>query len=406
MPDDPTSRLLTDGSEAIAPRDYRVHSLDALRGIAAVSVMYAHILYIYGTKDLWVTSAKHGNFLAFLLARTPVGIFFTGGEAVILFFILSGFVLSLPFLAGRPQSYSTFVVRRIFRIYPPYAAALFIAIAVRNAVGVEPVAGITSWLASFWQTPPTLETVAGYLAMTGYPVHTRIDFSVWSLIHEMRISLIFPLLLAATSHGRLWLRLAAFFVFSFACAWWSIHIGKWAPSVQLVVQTMLQTGSFVWFFVVGIELARHRYAIANWIASRGRIFCVALFSLAACFYGVRLIFPALGPAPESDFIVGIGAAGFVALTFGRARFDRWLTWEPFLFLGKVSYSLYLFHPIVILAFVYGLHKALSPEMILVAIAPASLLAAWAGQRFIEEPSMQLGRFSTKIRLDWPHTVKG
>jgi len=35
-----------------------------------------------------------------------------------------------------------------------------------------------------------------------------------------------------------------------------------------------------------------------------------------------------------------------------------------------------------------------------------MLAAWAGQRFIEEPSIKLGRFSTKMRLDWPHTVKG
>jgi peptidoglycan/LPS O-acetylase OafA/YrhL len=376
------------------PKDYRIHSLDALRGIAAVCVMYAHILYIYGTKDVWIAASGRGNFAAFLLARTPVGIFFTGGEAVILFFILSGFVLSLPFLAGHPQSYRTFAIRRICRIYPPYMAALFIAMIVRSVVVVEPIPGTTPWVAAFWSAPVTLRTVAGYLAMTDFPSHTRIDFVVWSLIHEMRISLIFPFLLAATSRSRLWLKFLAFFSFSFACSWLSVRTALGTSIAQQSMQTMLQTGSYIWFFVVGIELARHRSAITAWVASRRRISFGALFSLAACFYGARLIFPGLGFSPASDFIVGIGAAGFVVLAFGRPRFDRWMTWPPFLFLGKISYSLYLLHPIVLLAFVYALHDVLSPEMILIAIAPASVLAAWAGQRFLEAPSMRLGRALT------------
>ena len=45
-----------------------------------------------------------------------------GPEAVILFFVLSGFVLSLPAVNGRPQTYPTFITRRIFRIYVPYLA--------------------------------------------------------------------------------------------------------------------------------------------------------------------------------------------------------------------------------------------------------------------------------------------
>ena len=52
-----------------------------------------------------------------------------GAEAVILFFVLSGFVLSLPAVDGRPQSYFTFVTRRIFRIYVPYLAALAVSVA-------------------------------------------------------------------------------------------------------------------------------------------------------------------------------------------------------------------------------------------------------------------------------------
>jgi peptidoglycan/LPS O-acetylase OafA/YrhL len=374
--------------------DRHIHALDALRGIAAVCVMYSHILYVYGTKDLWVASARQGNVVGIFLARTPAGIFFAGGEAVILFYILSGFVLSLPLLAERPQSYGTFAIRRICRIYPPYVVALFVALAVRSIVDVAPVAGTTSWFSAFWPTPPTLGTIVGYLSMTGFLSHTKIDFTVWSLVHEMRISLIFPLLLAATLRSRAWLALSAFFAISLASAFLSTLTSQWPPYAQLTLQTLFQTGNFIWFFVLGIALARHRHRIEAWIASRHRMTLAALLVLASCLYGVRFIFPALGPTPEADFIVGMGAAGFMVLAFGRTFFQRWLTWPPFLFLGKISYSLYLFHPIVLLAFVYGLHDILSPEWILVAIVPASLLAAWAGRRFIEEPSMQLGRALT------------
>lgn len=376
------------------PKDHRIQSLDALRGLAAVSVVFLHILSVYGTKDAWAVSSTHGDFLAFLLARTPAGIFYAGGEAVVLFFVLSGFVLSLPFLSDHPQGYRTFIIRRFCRIYLPYAAALFIAVGVRSAVGVAPLHGVAPWFTAFWSAPPTLGTVAGYLAMTGFPHHTNIDFVVWSLIHEMRISLIFPLLFAATSRSRLWLRLPVFFAFSFLCGWWAVRIGQ-GSIAQLSMQTMLQTGSYVWFFVVGIELARHRRTIATWVASRRHISVGVLFFLAASLYCIRYLFPALGPTPESDFIIGIGAAGFIVLALGRARFDRWLTWAPFLCLGEISYSLYLFHPIVLLALVYALHDMLSPALILIAVAPASVLTAWIARRRIEETSMQLGQSLTE-----------
>jgi len=316
------------------------------------------------------------------------------GRRSFFFFVLSGFVLSLPFLSDHPQGYRTFIIRRFCRIYLPYAAALFIAVGVRSAVGVAPLHGVAPWFTAFWSAPPTLGTVAGYLAMTGFPHHTNIDFVVWSLIHEMRISLIFPLLFAATSRSRLWLRLPVFFAFSFLCGWWAVRIGQ-GSIAQLSMQTMLQTGSYVWFFVVGIELARHRRTIATWVASRRHISVGVLFFLAASLYCIRYLFPALGPTPESDFIIGIGAAGFIVLALGRARFDRWLTWAPFLCLGEISYSLYLFHPIVLLALVYALHDMLSPALILIAVAPASVLTAWIARRRIEETSMQLGQSLTE-----------
>src|SRR4051812_23982010 len=92
----------------------RIAELDSVRGIAACVVLASHLagvpLYDYGAMyDRGVSNAAYA--------------------AVITFFVLSGFVLAQPFLAGS-VSYGRFVVRRFFRIYPPYIAAVAVALLV------------------------------------------------------------------------------------------------------------------------------------------------------------------------------------------------------------------------------------------------------------------------------------
>ena len=378
----------------MAERSHRIDCLDSLRGLAALSVVFLHVLSVYGAIDLLRGDGEVGSLTAFLLSRTPLGILYAGAEAVILFFTLSGFVLALPFLSDRTPSYPAFLTRRVCRIYLPYAAALFIAIVARSAVTIEPVAGATPWFEMFWTAPPTLGTVAGYLAMTGFSYHTAIDFVVWSLIHEMRISLIFPLLMAMTARGRLEIRLGIAAAFSIACAVANLRITG-TSTLHFVLGSLLDTGSYIWFFVVGIELARYRRVIARWVAARSHAEVSALFAAAVCFYGVRYPFPELVRTLELDFITGLGAAGFIALAIGRAGFNRWLTGAPLLFLGRVSYSLYLFHPIVLLTAVYAMHGRVNTVILLAAAVPLSIGAAALAWALIEKPSTELGRMLTR-----------
>ncbi len=56
-----------------------------------------------------------------------------GHEAVILFFLLSGFVLTIPYLLPDPPGYLRFLTRRVIRIYVPYLAALMQATASISA---------------------------------------------------------------------------------------------------------------------------------------------------------------------------------------------------------------------------------------------------------------------------------
>jgi len=68
----------------------RFHELDAIRGLAALMVVFSHFVLIWQ-----IPWRDEPGFLSFL--RYP---FITGHEAVMLFFLLSGFVLSLPYLGA------------------------------------------------------------------------------------------------------------------------------------------------------------------------------------------------------------------------------------------------------------------------------------------------------------------
>src|SRR5215469_5549046 len=94
---------------AAATSGQRFDELDSLRGIAAAMVALSHF---FGATN---STGKPENLLRILVYP-----FKNGEAAVALFFLLSGLVLSLPIWRGKPQNYSTFILRRICRIYLPY----------------------------------------------------------------------------------------------------------------------------------------------------------------------------------------------------------------------------------------------------------------------------------------------
>ncbi|MFT4758851.1 MAG: peptidoglycan/LPS O-acetylase OafA/YrhL [Paraglaciecola sp.] len=83
-----------------------IHYLDSIRGIAAMMVMVFHFL-----NWRWVdtTQVKAITFI------------FNGSNAVSFFFVLSGFVLSYPYIHfGRKIKYGNYLKKRILCLYPAY----------------------------------------------------------------------------------------------------------------------------------------------------------------------------------------------------------------------------------------------------------------------------------------------
>jgi peptidoglycan/LPS O-acetylase OafA/YrhL len=104
----------------VAARQQRLISLDALRGLAALVVVFAHCYETLPEGQRWITD--HSS--PWDKVTRP---FHNGQAAVALFFVLSGYVLALPFLQGQVMEYRTYVLRRICRIYLPFVAATGLA---------------------------------------------------------------------------------------------------------------------------------------------------------------------------------------------------------------------------------------------------------------------------------------
>ncbi len=145
---------------------------DALRGIAALSVVVWH--FVCATYTIKSPSSRTFVLSLYYLVH--------GRSAVILFFILSGFILSLPFFRETKPRYSAFVIRHICRIYLPYIALLAGTILVRTFVVTKTTPDLSQWFNDYCGDPFSLKTALEHLFLIGN-IHSNVyNNTIWSLI--------------------------------------------------------------------------------------------------------------------------------------------------------------------------------------------------------------------------------
>src|SRR5699024_1295939 len=76
------------------------------------------------------------------------------------------------------------------------------------------LAGFNHWIDIFWSWSVTWSSVAHHLWFVGQFNSARYDFTIWALVHEMRISLLFPLIVIMVRRMRWWAALMPFVVAS------------------------------------------------------------------------------------------------------------------------------------------------------------------------------------------------
>jgi peptidoglycan/LPS O-acetylase OafA/YrhL len=322
-----------------------------------------------------------------------------GYEAVLLFFVLSGFVLSLPAVEGRPQSYLTFVTRRVFRLYVPYLAAL--AFSVAGAFWLHGPLINSHFVDRCWLEPVSWRLVGQHVLLIGVFDVSVFDPPIWSLVHEMRISLFFPFLCAIV----LRLKNGRAFVLALFLTAASFGIDK-LPGVESKVpigsETAMSVADTVFYaalFILGIYLARERESIGGWFRRLSRsarvsfgIGCVLLYGFA----GPQLM--SLAPrfthwhlTPVVRWLTALGAGGLIVICINSQTCKRVLYWPPIHRLGQMSYSLYLMHLVVILVCLHLLRGKIPMAAILLLVLVLAMVVSWFSYRWIELPSMNQGR---------------
>jgi peptidoglycan/LPS O-acetylase OafA/YrhL len=345
----------------------RLPALDSLRGVAAMAVVLQHAAESAGLG----TSAPNARW------------------AVMLFFVLSGFVLALPFVERRALPWGVFLIRRLFRLWPPVLAAVGLSATLFWYFGGQP-----RFHGVWWHEPLGGELFARCLLLSGqHGGCASLDLPLWSLVYEARVSVVFPVLAILTLQWpRTLLGLAAVFGLCLE-AFWRIDGELPQPlNVDGLFFNTMVTLHFGVLFIFGIVLAAH----ASQLKFGGIIAAV----VAVVSINLLLI--------ESDTAKGLGAMIAIAVVIGTPMLSRILCHPILRWMGQISYSLYLSHVPILVAFYYGFGGPLPPLMVALAIGMC-LVTAEIMFRTVELPAIFAGRRiaelfqgSSHMRLEVPN----
>jgi len=341
----------------------RLKQLDGLRGLAAFSVFLSHAF------GMMASDRGAGQFLDFPLIR-PL---WDGFIAVILFFVLSGFVLTLPYTGptSKKVEFLTFDIRRIFRLYPAYWVAILASLGLRYFI-FNPSSGLQSlsgW--TFWDQPITSISLVKHFFLIAPGLKSNdIDRVIWSLATEVKVSLIFPVVLLLVQKTKnVWYCLVVLLC-TFFCAKYLDVLGLFLP------------------FLFGSYIAKFRLPIVT-VLRTSRWLQAGMGVVAYLLYASRWIMPkAWGFEPWSMLGVGI----ILCLFMSSDLLKRVTTFRPIDFLGDISYSFYLIHfPVLVTVGSILYPRTHSASLCILVSLAASLIFAYVSYRLIEIPGQNMGK---------------
>lgn len=347
----------------------RIHYLDSIRGIASVTVVFAHFASVYAKETFFKNSVQS-----------------LGRSAVILFFLLSGLSLSISLMKRSStqfgsKEYVAYLVKRFTRIYLPFLIVLllseflFLLIQPEVIVGVSDqfnkIGTITSW-----------QLVSENMLMTGNNI-SLLNPVIWSLIIEIRVSILFPFLFFFVSYCRI-----PAFIFLLVTSFILGTIVLYVIGNQLLIgQSVFHIG----FFTIGIGLSliwnRLNKIPKKWLLP------LSIISYSLYFHVIFLvIFEIKNVQFISDIVIGIGSTGLLIVCSQSQSIQDFLTSKVYLQLGKVSFSLYLVHSVVLILML----RILSPFFPIIVIElfslPIILLISYLCYLFIENPTKLIGQY--------------
>lgn len=359
--------------------------LDSLRGVASLVVFFYHCIFLLAVYPGWIKA----------LLKSPLSLFVYGGhQAVILFFVLSGFVLYLPYGSKRGgPPYRVFVVRRICRIYLPYVVSVLAVLAAylcffhpQAPAGLSRLYGwkILSRRDLVW-------SVASHLVFIGFFNRDVFNGVTWTLAEEMRISLIYPLIAAMVQRVRpLTILLGA------VCG--SFLVG--CAVVLAHRRSPWETFHYACLFTLGAVVAANFEALQRFWSRQTpweRI-AVLVASVVLCAYvsAIADAHPGLVREELADWLIALPTAVFLIASVSEPWLRKTLRVKVLEHCGRMSYGIYLFHLPILFALVNLLWGKV-PHIVVYGVGLAlTLLIADLFHRFVELPCIALGKRLTSV----------
>jgi peptidoglycan/LPS O-acetylase OafA/YrhL len=331
-----SASLEASGNRTLArgPAQSHVPALTGLRAIAA--------LLVVGTHAAFATGALTHGYLGAIYARLEIG--------VSIFFALSGFLLFRPWAvaaasASQPPNVARYTRHRFRRIMPAYVVAVLATFAIYTVFTPGPNPGQT-WLGLLRYLTLTQIYTQNFLVTYLHPGLSQ----MWSLAVEVSFYTLLPVL------AFLLLRRSA----------------KWRPAVTLTRLAALAAVTPVWLIVVdttdllpnsaGMWLPGHltsftagmALAVLSVVGTRWNA-CATLPLAAALYFAVATPIggvivgtdPAWVPVTKECLYAAIAMLVVGTVVLGSPnRYTRILSSPPVVWLGEISYEIFLLHAVV------------------------------------------------------------
>lgn len=326
--------------------------LDAIRGIAALAVVFQHVL--------WYQSTKFETFFSTFWSPGRFG--------VVAFFLVSGFIV--PRSLEHRGDVGSFWSARFFRLFPPYWFSLLF-------IGLLPLAGLPGL------TAVDLGSVKAWIAnltmLQGFARVPDINPVAWTLGLEMVL------------YGAITVAYIKGFLKKTWLISMSLLLALCAASILLpvVFHIRFPAGAAAVFGSIVAGLALFRWFTGDLKKVEGMLITglcivVTIASSMVNYSPVRSASNFLQPTQFCAIFSAITGYAFfmLLLKFRSVKFPEWTLW-----LGKVSYSLYLLHPIALALIPHGGSFFITVPLQL----GLSVLLAWFGYECIEVPSIAMAQ---------------
>lgn len=336
-------------------RLYQPH-IDGLRTVAVLAVLWAHFRI----------PGLSGGFLG-----------------VDVFFVISGFLITRLILNEKSRtgrfSYTNFYIRRLRRLMPAALATIAVTL-----LAFYPILGdkdLVSFLRSVPFSIAPLANVNLYREIGYFDVEAQLKplLHFWSLAVEEQFYFFWPTILLLVSR---WPRLLHSVAIILLLA--SVALAQmWLTSDRNAAYYLLPARAFELMVGAVLAIVLHTRGSHQWLSRNPAAGWIALAGMAAIVASYA-IFDEESPLPGLlSLVTCLGTAAVIA--FGDSGpVGRFLKSRPIVWIGLISYSLYLVHWPIYVYVVYRLPEELTIAL-RIALVPISIALAAASYYLIERP---------------------